>query len=174
MAPAPLYLIGYRGTGKSTVARVVAARLGRPWCDADQLLEQTHGKSIRQIFADEGEAGFRAKEAAILQGLSTRTTSVIATGGGVVLLPENRALLKQGHVVWLQAAPEAIWRRLQADAATAERRPNLAQGGMAEIEQLLTQREPFYRECAQHVVDATSASPEAIADDIAGWLVRVT
>src|SRR5262245_46963407 len=99
-----IFLIGYRGTGKSATARVLAELLGWWWCDADQLLEQRFAKTIRQIFDEEGEAGFRAKETAILDELSGRHQCVIATGGGVVLRPENRNRLKSGATVWLTAA----------------------------------------------------------------------
>jgi shikimate kinase len=165
--PAIIYLIGYRGTGKSTVARLLAERLGWQSVDADAELEKHFGKSIRQIFAEEGEAGFRDKEAQILEALSRRQQCVVATGGGVVLRPENRARLQQGFVVWLRAEPEVIWRRLEADATTAQRRPNLAQGGLAEIEEVLAQRQPFYEECAQFIFNTSRHAPEAIAEQIA-------
>src|SRR6516225_5630423 len=89
-----LFLVGYRGTGKTTVARLLAARLGWEWVDADAVLEGRYGRSIRRIFADEGEAGFRDKEAAVLVDLCRGRRQVVATGGGVVLRPENRARLR--------------------------------------------------------------------------------
>ena len=85
-----LFLIGYRGAGKTTVARLVADELGWAWCDADQVLESRFDKTIRQIFADEGEGGFRDKESLVLEELCGRDQLVIATGGGVILCPENR------------------------------------------------------------------------------------
>jgi shikimate kinase len=159
-----IYLIGYRGTGKSTVARLLAERLGWEWCDADAELERALGKTIRQIFAEEGEAGFRDKEAHILKQLSERNNCVIATGGGVVLRPENREIIKRGRVIWLQASPEVIWARLQEDATTAERRPDLAQGGLHEIKDLLAQREPLYEALADESFDTSHQTPEEIAD----------
>lgn len=171
-APGPLYLIGYRGTGKTTVARLLAARLGWPWHDADAALEERFGRTIREIFADEGEPYFRDKETIILQELAASPHAVIATGGGVVLRPDNRDVLKRGTVVWLTAPASVLWQRLQADATTAERRPNLAQGGLAEIETLLAARVPLYEACADWQIDTTERSPEEVAQKIFDWLMH--
>ncbi|MBM4073309.1 MAG: shikimate kinase [Planctomycetes bacterium] len=160
-----IYLIGYRGTGKSTLAKLLAERLGWTWLDADAVLEARHGKSIRAIFAGEGEASFRASESAILRELSQSKQQVIATGGGVILSADNRALLKTtGWTVWLTASAQELWRRLQADAGTVEHRPALAQGGLAEIEELLQARQPHYQACADLQVGTEDRSPEAVAD----------
>lgn len=165
--PPRIFLIGYRGTGKSTVARLLAARLGWDWLDADAVLEARHGRTIRQIFAEEGEAGFRAKEAAMLEELCRHERHVIATGGGVVLRPENRRLLTEsGAVVWLTADPQTLWDRLRQDATTAERRPDLAQGGRAEVEELLRAREPLYAACAHQTVNTASRSPAEVVEAI--------
>jgi shikimate kinase len=162
-----LFLIGYRGSGKTTVGRLVAGRLGWAFVDADSLLEERHGRTIRDVFAAEGEAGFREKEASVLADLCTRTETVIATGGGIVLREENRNLLKQhGVVVWLTADPATLLARIHADPSTAERRPNLAGGGLEEIERLLAVREPLYRACADAVVPVGTLSPEQAADAI--------
>jgi shikimate kinase len=159
-----LFLIGYRGTGKTTVARLAAARLGWDWCDADELIETQAGRTIRDIFAAEGEAGFRDRESAVLAELCQLDRHVIATGGGVVLRPENRARLRDaGRVVWLTADAQTLWRRLQEDAATEERRPPLTVGGLEEVEELLRRREPWYRACADEVVCTVGRSPEEVA-----------
>src|SRR5262245_13906122 len=111
-ANATLFLIGYRGTGKSTVARLLAERVGWAYLDADAVLERRLGRSIRQIFAEDGEPAFREREAAVLAELCQCRQHVIATGGGVILRPENRERLKQaGRVVLLTADAEVIWRR---------------------------------------------------------------
>jgi shikimate kinase len=165
-----LFLIGARGTGKSSVARLLAGLLGCAWCDADTLLEERAHKTIRQIFADEGEAGFRDREAAILGELAGCRDLVVATGGGVVLRAENRTSLQRGTVIWLRGAPAVLWRRMQADATTAERRPNLAQGGLAEMEAVLEARTPLYAACANYAVDTDELTPDAIGQCIIAWL----
>ncbi len=166
-----LFLIGSRGSGKSTVARLLARQLGWDWLDADEELEKRYGQSIRAVFAAEGEAGFRDKEAAVLADLCRLRRHVVATGGGVVLRDDNRQLLRaSGRVVWLSADVETLWQRLQADGATAERRPPLTVGGRAEIEEILHLREPLYLQCAHFVVETATRAPAAAAEEIARWL----
>jgi shikimate kinase len=174
MTPVPadnVYLIGYRGSGKTGVAPLLAGRLGWDWVDADAVLEARHGGSIRRIFAEEGEAAFRDQEAQVLEELSRGRHRVIATGGGVVLRPENRERLRaSGWVVWLTADPATLWERFRADATTAERRPNLGGGGLAEVVELLRAREPLYRACAHLTVSTVGRSPAEVTDAIlAGW-----
>jgi len=167
LSPSLLFLIGYRGTGKTTVARLLAERLGWQWRDADALLEARHGRSIREIFAAEGEAGFRDKEAALVPELCALRRHVIATGGGVILRPSNREQLRAaGRVVWLTADAATLWRRIQGDGSTAQRRPNLSGGGLVEVEELLRVREPLYRACAHLVVSTEGRAPEEVAEDI--------
>lgn len=162
-----LILIGYRGTGKTTVGRLLAERLGVPFVDADAYLEAKYGQSIKEIFETEQEAGFRDKESIVLRELSERPASVIATGGGVILRDDNRQLLKEsGFVVWLRADVPTVAERIQADPTTAARRPNLTVGGLAEIEQLLRVREPLYRGCADLEIDAAARSPESLTETI--------
>lgn len=165
--PTRIILIGYRGSGKTTVARLLASRLGWEWLDNDAVLEDGYGRTIRQIFAEEGEAGFRTKEAEVLTALCHRQRLVLATGGGVILRPENRVKLREGFVAWLTAPAEVLFERIHRDATTAERRPNLAGGGIEEVRQLLQVREPLYRECANFTIDAGSQAPDEIAATIA-------
>ncbi len=167
--PELIFLIGYRGSGKTSVARLLAQRLGWPWLDADAVLEQRCQRSIRQLFAEEGEAGFREREAAVLEDLCRLHRHVAATGGGVVLRPANRQKLRQaGLVAWLTAEPAILWQRLQYDPATAQSRPDLAGGGLAEVEELLRLRQPLYAECAQLTVDTQQHSPAEAAEII--WM----
>jgi shikimate kinase len=166
-----LFLIGPRGSGKSTVARLLARELGWDWLDADEVLEKRHGKSIRAIFAAEGEAGFRDKEAGVLEELCRLQRYIIATGGGVVLRENNRVQLRTvGHVVWLTADVETLWQRVQADGATAERRPPLTVGGRTEMEEILRLREPLYRQCADLIVDTTGRVAAEIVREILRWV----
>jgi shikimate kinase len=159
-----IILIGYRGTGKSTVGRLLADRLGWTFRDADTELETRAGRTVAEIFAAEGEPGFRDREAAVLADLVTRPDHVIATGGGVVLRPANRDLLRAaGFIAWLQAPPEVVWERLQSDPVTAARRPPLTTGGFGEVVDLMAVREPLYRAVAAAAVDAGGPSPEAVA-----------
>jgi shikimate kinase len=169
---ARLFLIGARGTGKSTVGRALAARIGWAFVDADEHLEAVAGRTIAEVFQAEGEAGFRDREAATLAELSGRKQHVIATGGGVVLRPENREKLKSGFVVWLQATPEAAFARLQSDPTTASRRPNLTStGGIEELRTLIAAREPLYRDAADFTLDTAYLSPDAAANAIlTAWM----
>lgn len=168
----PVFLIGYRGTGKTSVARELAARLICNWVDADDVIEQWAGKSIAEIFADDGEAAFRDVESRVVEELSGRAGSIVSLGGGAVLRESNRnAICGAGPVVWLTASVDSIVARLAADGSTASRRPNLTStGGRAEIESLLNQRMPLYRECATLIVDTEGKTVAQVADEIAARL----
>jgi shikimate kinase len=168
MSPTRLILIGYRGTGTTTVGRLLADRLRWDFADVDDHIEAAAGMSIADIFKAEGEAGFREREEAALRTLCERERLVLATGGGAVLRSANRDLLRAaGFVAWLTASPETVWKRLQGDPTTSGRRPNLTVGGgLDEIRALTAARHPLYREIADFVADADAPSPEAVADTI--------
>jgi 3-dehydroquinate dehydratase/shikimate dehydrogenase len=167
-SPFPIFLIGYRGTGKTSTARLLALRLGWDWVDADVELELRAGKSIAAIFADDGEPVFRDLESAVLADLAKRERTVVAAGGGVVIREANRGVLKSvSQVVWLRARPETAYERISQDAVSRAQRPNLtARGGLAEVIALVKQREPWYRECAKIVVDTDDRSPQQAAEEI--------
>ena len=160
-------LIGYRGTGKSTVAAALAQRLGCPWWDADVELERAVGTSIATLIREHGEARFRDQESVVLEELLAKPDGVLATGGGVILRPGNRERLRErgGCVVWLTAPGPILRRRLAADPTTASRRPGLTGSDpLAEVDAALASRAPLYRACARLEVDSSSASPAEIAD----------
>jgi shikimate kinase len=164
-------LIGYRGTGKTVVAERLARLLGWSWVDGDILLESRAGCTICEVFANEGEAGFRARETSLLKELCALENRVVATGGGAVLDPDNRELMKcSGRIVWLTADAETIHQRVLGDDTSSTRRPPLTTGGIAEIRQLLAQREPHYRACAGLSVDTSRRTPDEVAAYIFEWL----
>jgi len=167
-----LVLIGYRATGKTTLARCLAQRLGWDWIDADVEIEHRAGKSIARIFAEEGEPAFRDLEAEVIADLCGRTRLVVAAGGGAPLREESRRAMRQaGQVVWLTATPETILARMSGDATTAERRPSLTnQPPLEEIVQLLSRRDPIYRQSAHLIVDTECKLPEQLADEILAGL----
>lgn len=161
-------LIGYRGTGKSTLAAPLARRLGWEWIDADVELERRAGRSIKEIFATDGEPEFRRLERELLAELLKRDRLVIAAGGGAILNEATRAEMKvAGPVIWLRASADTIERRLATDPTTGQRRPNLTNsGGREEIERLLAIREPLYRQCATITLDADKTAAEQLLDQV--------
>ena len=165
-------LIGYRGSGKTTVGQALARRLAWPFVDADAVVVDRAGMSIRDIFARYGEPHFRSLEATAVAELLARRDHVIALGGGAVLSADTRAAMAAaGHrVVYLRGTPDEFHRRIAADPATADTRPNLtAAGGAAEVQVLLTIREPIYRSVATHEVDVVGGSVDALAEQLACW-----
>jgi len=165
-------LIGYRATGKSTVAQRLADMLRWDWVDLDVAIEAETGKSIDRIFADDGEDGFRDVEALIVAEVCQRPYTVAALGGGAVIRERNRQVLADClAVVWLVASVDAIHARMTGDPTTRYRRPNLTNsGGRREIETLLARRTPIYRACATLEVDTENKAPEEIAAEIAAAL----
>ncbi len=147
-----IVLIGYRGTGKTTVAQVVASRLGCDWIDSDAEIERHAGKSIAAIFETAGESGFRELESQRLAELTQRKRLVLAVGGGAVLRKSNRDRLKSfGHVVWLTADPATILARISGDATSAARRPNLTNvGGLTEAKKVAALAEAHYIDLMPH------------------------
>lgn len=167
-SPAPLFLVGMMGAGKTTVGKRLARRLRWPFVDADRELEARLGVPIPMVFELEGEAGFRRREASIVDELTRRGTLVLATGGGAVLDPASRAALhERGRVVYLRASVADLWHRLRRDKV----RPMLrAPDPRARIEELLQLRDPLYREIAHVIVDTGRHPVEHVVDAI---LVRL-
>jgi shikimate kinase len=169
-----LALIGYRGTGKSTVGRLLAARAARTFLDADLEIEARTGQLIASIFAESGEATFRDwEERTLAELIVTYPSAIIATGGGAILRESNRARLRHfGHIVWLTASPSTLATRLAADHRTLPGRPALtAAGTIDEIEHILEIRTPLYRELADTVIDTdVHKIEETVAAILNAWI----
>ena len=163
-------LIGYRGCGKSSVAGPLAKRLGWRWVDADTEIERRAGKTIRDIFAQDGESAFRKTEHDVMADLLAESQLVLAAGGGAILDDDTRRRLREaGPVVWLKASVETLADRIAADESTAERRPNLTSNSVSvteEIADVLAQREPIYVACATLTVDTETHSPAEVVETI--------
>jgi len=144
-------LVGLMGSGKTTVARVVADRLGRRVVDTDALIESAAGRTVRQIFVEDGEEAFRSLETtALFDALASPVAAVIAAAGGVVLREENRDALKAANakVVWLCATPALLVGR----AMSGGHRPLLDDDPAATLQQMHEMRDPLYREVADAIV----------------------
>jgi shikimate kinase len=152
----PVFLVGMMGAGKTTIGRGLARALGREFVDLDHEIEARCGVGIPVIFEIEGEAGFRRREAAMLDECTRRRGAVLATGGGAILADENRRLLRErGLVVYLRASVDELYRRTARD----RNRPLLATSDpRATLSQLTALRGPLYAETAHLVID-TGAAP---------------
>ncbi len=153
-----LFLVGPSGAGKTSIGRRLAAHYGLDFLDLDREIEEHTGVDVSTIFEIEGEAGFRAREAAILDECSGRTHVLLATGAGAVLDPQSRRLLRQrGFVVWLQASVEQQLKRLQRDRA----RPLLAGVDRRQrLEDMAARRNPLYAELAELVIPGHQERPQ--------------
>ncbi len=170
--PGHVVLVGMMGSGKTTVGRRIAKRLGRPFLDGDLELESRTGRSVRDWFEAEGEDGFRRAESELLAALLAEPEpSVIAAGGGVVVRPENRLALRAPFVVWLDGDPAFLASRV----AQKEHRPLIDDDVAGTIERLHAERDGWYRDVADEVVaitrsatpvhrDLADASPPSCAD----------
>ncbi|MCA9052267.1 MAG: shikimate kinase [Planctomycetaceae bacterium] len=165
-------LIGFRGVGKSSVAPQLAARLGWEWIDADREVADRAGKSIPDIFSQDGEPVFRKWEADVMNDLLHRDCLVVAAGGGAVMNDQTRRLMQEaGPVVWLQAALETIWSRIAATLGGEGGRPALTEHDpRTEVEILLNQREPVYAAAASVTIRTGDHSIAAIVDEIVAQL----
>ena len=152
------------GAGKSTVGRVLARKLNSRFVDSDHALEERCGVKILTIFEMEGEAGFRKREAQIIEELTQEKGLILATGGGSVLLPENRrALSERGTVVYLHANPIELWHRTKG----GEGRPLLQNGDpKAILENLYALRDPLYREIADHIIETGKPSVNQLVNTL--------
>jgi shikimate kinase len=158
-------LIGYRGTGKSTVGKIVASRLGRAMISTDAEIVKRAGQSIPEIVARQGWDYFRDLESRVCQELAGRDGLVIDTGGGAILREDNvKALKKTGTLFWLTASVETITRRIGRDT----QRPSLTgtKSFVDEIQEVLRERTPKYEAAADHVIATDGRSLVQVADEI--------
>lgn len=163
-----LFLSGYRGTGKTSVGRLVATRLSLPFVDLDDVIQTRSGQTIREIFAAGGEASFRDLESAALAEVIGRPRSVIALGGGTILRAANRALIHDGGIcVWLDAEAELLAERIAADTVTAAQRPPLTSlSANEEIAAVLETRRPLYEAVADVRIEIGRRTVAEVADDV--------
>jgi shikimate kinase len=168
MQKSNIYLVGPMGAGKSTIGRVLAAELHLPFRDSDRVIEERTGADIPWIFDMEGEEGFRERESAVLSELASDQWAVIATGGGIILRPENRQLMRaSGYVVYLTASIEQLVERTSRD----KKRPLLqVENPRQKIVELLALRDPLYRESADFVVNTDRRSPKVVAQEISSLI----
>ncbi|AFZ58372.1 shikimate kinase [Anabaena cylindrica FACHB-243] len=154
-----LYLIGMMGVGKTTVGRLLAKELGYGFLDTDDVIVKAAGKSINEIFVDEGEAEFRQLESDVLAQVCAYTKLTIATGGGIVLRRENWGYLRHGLIVWLDAPVEILLNRLAED----DTRPLLQDSDPeGKLRSLLEQRQSLYSQADLHITIAATQTPEQI------------
>lgn len=161
-----LILIGFMGSGKTTIGLKLSYRLRMPVEDTDKLIERREGRSISEIFAAEGEEYFRRQETALLKELSEKSRGKIySVGGGTPVRPENRRLLKRlGTVIYLRVRPETVYERLKNDTE----RPLLqCENPLLRIRELLEERQEIYESCADIIIDADAAGTEEIVAKIA-------
>ena len=172
-------LIGYRATGKSTVGRILAAKLKLAFWDTDALVEKSMAMPIKEMVALHGWDFFRAKERETIEYLTQKEDGVIATGGGVVLFRENVKLLKQnvdllkqtGVVIWLNAPLQDIINRLKKDARNEAIRPQFTSGNIVqETIDIMRKRLPLYEKAADYTVDTLSKNAEEVAEEIYQYL----
>jgi shikimate kinase len=160
-----IFLVGPMGAGKSTIGRNLAQIVGKHFVDADREVEARTGASIALIFELEGEAGFRRRERAVIEELTAGEDLVVATGGGAVLDPASRALLRsRGTVVYLHAPLDVLVRRTRRD----RNRPLLQTADpRARLEQIVRERDPLYREVADVVVETDHRTVRSVVNEVA-------
>jgi shikimate kinase len=161
--PRNIVLVGFMGSGKSSVGRILASLTGFALVDTDQLVVQEAGVPIPEIFRRHGEPEFRRLETAVVRGLVGRIGLIVATGGGVIVSPENRRLLAEiGPVVWLDATTEQLHQRVRHS-----RRPLLqTDDPRRTLEELYAAREPLYREAASVRIDSSRLSHRQTAEAV--------
>jgi shikimate kinase len=169
-----IYLIGYRCTGKTSVGKALADKLGKSFIDTDEKIVETLNKSIAQIVSESGWEKFREKERNFIKGISGLMDLVVATGGGAILDKHNVFnMKKKGIVVWLKANPETIKRRMEKDKTSKDYRPSLTNKNILdEVYEVLNSREPYYMQAMDFYVDTDEKTIDGICDLIFDHLKR--
>lgn len=171
--PERLYLVGMMGSGKTTVGRLVATKLGWVHVDSDEQVCKRTGRTVREIFETDGEAAFRREESQALHEAATTTppsNAVVSVAGGAVLDRTNRQTLTDtGDVVWLDAPADVLATRVHAGA---DHRPLLGDDPERALTRLEQERRPLYEELADFVVDAADSNPTQLAEQIVAWFQR--
>ena len=160
-----VFLVGLMGAGKTTIGRSLAKRLGLNFVDSDREIEARTGVSIPTVFEIEGEEGFRKREAQVISDLAQASGQIVATGGGAVLRAENRACMtSSGFVVYLNVPPFTLWERTRHD----RNRPLLqVEDPLLKLQELYAQRDPFYRDVADLVIDGNRTNAHSVLKLIA-------
>lgn len=160
-----IVLVGFMGAGKTTVGRLLAAKLGLRFADSDLVIEQRRGRSIREIFAEDGEAAFRAAEHEVLAELVRGPDAVVAAGGGAVEYQSSRRLLRGTRVIYLRVSYDEAMRRVGGDAG----RPLLRRADLADV---YRRRLPLYQSVATLTVAAAGRPAEAVCQEVISRLAR--
>lgn len=165
-----LFLVGMMGVGKTTVGQGLAKQLDYRFFDTDTLIERVAGTKIPQLFATQGEEGFRQLETQVLAQLSAQVRSVISTGGGIVLKPENWGYLRHGIVVWLDVPVQILYDRLKTD----DTRPLLKTTNPLEtLQTLCDRRQDLYAQADLHLTLTGAESPKQVADTVLSQLPQI-
>jgi len=167
-----IYLVGLMGAGKTTIGRLLAKHLHKSFYDTDHEIERRTGVNIPLIFEVEGEAGFRKREAAVIEDLVHKQNIVLATGGGAVLAAANRENLKQhGLVIYLRANVRELWQRTRND----KNRPLLqGENPYEKLKQLFSERDPLYSEVATITIETEGDSVNSIVHQIEKLIANAT
>jgi shikimate kinase len=157
-----IYLIGPMGSGKTTIGKILSSRLKYQFFDTDEEIKKKIGMSISSIFNKQGESGFRIIESQTLEELSIKQKSIISTGGGIVLMKENRVIMKNGTCIYLKIDFEEQLKRL----ANSDDRPLVSKNSDGSIEKTNAAREPFFLDLADIVIDTSNLNENEVTQKI--------
>ena len=157
-----IYLIGPMGSGKTTIGKILSSQLKYQFFDTDEEIKKKIGMSISSIFDKQGESGFRIIESQMLEELSIKSKSIISTGGGIVLMKENRVIMKNGTCIYLKIDFEEQLKRL----ANSDDRPLVSKNLDGSIEKTNEAREPFFLDLADIVIDTSNLKENEVAQQI--------